>query len=99
MKKPVIGVLPLWDGEKESIWMLPGYMEGIRLGGGIGVILPLWTDKRDVAQLSSFCDGFLFTGGHDIAPALYGEEKRPCCEEVCPERDKLEMENKGLPST
>jgi len=27
--KPIIGVMPLWDDEKESIWMLPGYMDGI----------------------------------------------------------------------
>ena len=25
MAKPVIGVMPLWDDEKDSIWMLPGY--------------------------------------------------------------------------
>ena len=24
--KPIIGVIPLWDDEKESIWMLPDYM-------------------------------------------------------------------------
>ncbi len=28
--KPVIGVMPLWDDEKDSIWMLPGYMDGIK---------------------------------------------------------------------
>ena len=22
--KPVIGIIPLWDEEKESIWMVPG---------------------------------------------------------------------------
>ena len=40
MKRPVIGVVPLVDIEKESYWMLPGYMEGIRqavkkLGAGL----------------------------------------------------------------
>ena len=29
-KKPVIGVCPLYDETKESIWMLPGYLEGLR---------------------------------------------------------------------
>ena len=29
MKQPLIGVLPLFDTEKESYWMLPGYFEGI----------------------------------------------------------------------
>lgn len=27
--KPIIGVMPLWDDERESIWMLPGYMDGL----------------------------------------------------------------------
>ena len=24
--KPVIGIIPLFDEEKDSIWMVPGYM-------------------------------------------------------------------------
>ena len=27
--KPIVGVMPLWDDEKESLWMLPGYLEGL----------------------------------------------------------------------
>ncbi len=34
MKKTVIGVTPLWDGERDSYWMLPGYLEGRELAGG-----------------------------------------------------------------
>ncbi|MCD8069242.1 MAG: hypothetical protein LUE87_10230 [Lachnospiraceae bacterium] len=30
MAKKMIAVVPLWDDEKESIWMLPGYMNGIK---------------------------------------------------------------------
>ena len=33
MKKPVIGVIPLWDDEKNSIWMLPDYLDGHRAAG------------------------------------------------------------------
>lgn len=29
MKKPLIGIIPLVDRERESYWMLPGYMKGI----------------------------------------------------------------------
>ena len=36
--KPVIGVMPLWDNEKDSIWMLPGYLEGIKHACGIPII-------------------------------------------------------------
>ncbi|MBR0177123.1 MAG: gamma-glutamyl-gamma-aminobutyrate hydrolase family protein [Bacteroidales bacterium] len=29
MKKPMIGVTPLWDAERQSVWMLPDYLDGI----------------------------------------------------------------------
>ena len=34
MKKPIIGIVPLVDIERESYWMLPGYMKGIEQAGG-----------------------------------------------------------------
>lgn len=27
--KPLIGLIPLLDAERDSLWMLPGYMEGM----------------------------------------------------------------------
>ena len=39
MSKPIIGVMPLWDDEKESMWMLPGYFDGIIQAGGTPVPL------------------------------------------------------------
>ena len=38
--RPVIGVLPLWDIDRSSLWMLSGYMDGVRLAGGTPIILP-----------------------------------------------------------
>lgn len=74
MKKPVIGVMPLWDEEKDSIWMLPGYLEGVRQAGGLPVIFPLTAEERELTQLLALCEGFLFTGGHDVSPRIYREE-------------------------
>ncbi len=34
MKKPIIALTPLVDQEQESVWMLPGYLEGIIEAGG-----------------------------------------------------------------
>ena len=73
--KPIIGVIPLFDEEKDSIWMVPGYMEGIRAAGGLPIILPLKAEEQETEQVCDMCDGFLFTGGHDVDPALYGAEK------------------------
>ena len=33
-RQPVIGVVPLWDEYRNSIWMIPGYMDGIIKAGG-----------------------------------------------------------------
>ena len=92
MKKPIIGVTLLWDEEKNSYWMLPGYLEGLEEAGAIPIILPLAADGADIAQLADLCDGFLFTGGQDVAPQLYGEAMKPTCGELCPARDTLEQE-------
>ena len=41
MNKPVIAIVPLYDEERESLWMLPGYMDGVIEAGGIPVMLSL----------------------------------------------------------
>ena len=92
MKKPIIGVTPLWDEEKNSYWMLPGYLEGLKEAGGVPIILPLTADGTDIARLVDLCDGFLFTGGQDVSPRLYGEAMKPTCGELCPARDAMEWE-------
>ena len=88
--KPVIGVMPLWDDEKNSIWMLPGYMDGVSQAGGIPVILPFSEDERELDQLAEMCDGFLFTGGHDVSPEVYGEKPLENLIDDCKKRDVME---------
>ncbi|MCD7918581.1 MAG: gamma-glutamyl-gamma-aminobutyrate hydrolase family protein, partial [Clostridiales bacterium] len=79
MAKNLIAVVPLWDDEKESIWMLPGYMNGIEAAGGIPVILPLTEAEADALEVFDRCDGLLMTGGHDVSPALYQQPRSPHC--------------------
>ena len=88
--KPTVGVMPLWDDKIESIWMLPGYMDGINQAGGLPVIFPFSTDVQEVNQLISICDGFLFTGGHDVSPDLYHKNPLPGLVDCCRKRDIME---------
>lgn len=88
--KPVIGVMPLWDDEKQSQWMLPGYLDGIRTAEGLPVIFPMTTDKQEIIQLCNMCSGFLFTGGHDVGTDFYGETAIPGMVESCAVRDEME---------
>ena len=88
--KPIVGLMPLWDDRKDSIWMLPGYMDGISQAGGIPVILPFSSDEQELGQLIDMCDGFLFTGGQDVSPKIYGEEPLEGLVDVCEKRDEME---------
>ena len=91
MKKPLIGIVPLVDLQRESYWMLPGYMEGIAQAGGIGVMLPLTDDEESLRQLLDRCDGLLVTGGQDLDSNLYAEADHSLCGEIVPTRDAMEM--------
>ena len=88
--KPLIGLMPLWDDEKESLWMLPGYMDGIATADGIPFMLPLTDSEEDIKQLVGICNGFLFTGGHDVSPELYAEKPIGNLVSCCRKRDIME---------
>lgn len=65
-------------------------MQGILAAGGLPVMLPLTTNRTLLAQMAQTLDGFLFTGGHDVSPALYGETPLPACGACCAQRDEME---------
>ncbi len=87
MKKPLIGVTALVDYGRESLWMLPGYFEGISEAGGMPVMLPVISDGRDAERLMEALDGLLIAGGQDVGPEMYGDTKLFVCGETSPERD------------
>jgi putative glutamine amidotransferase len=88
--RPVIGLIPLYDDDKESYWMLPGYMKAIEETGGLPIMLPLTSDEDELDEAYSLCDGLLFTGGHDVSPELYGELAKKTCGKPCITRDRME---------
>ena len=88
--RPVIGIVPLYDAEKQSYWMLPGYMQALEECLSIPVMLPLTQDKTELLYFIRECDGLLLPGGQDVDPALYGEAPRPGYGELCPARDRME---------
>lgn len=88
--KRVIGLIPLVDEDRDSLWMLPGYMDGVKAAGGLPVMLPLETNEADLERLCGLCDGFLLTGGHDVSPEFYGQERLSACGATSSERDAME---------
>ena len=50
MNKPVIAIVPLYDQERDSLWMHPGYMDGVIEAGGIPVMLSLVNDDVSLKE-------------------------------------------------
>lgn len=89
--KAVIGVIPLWDDEKQSYWMLPGYMTGLEAAGAIPMMLPLTDCTTELDYFLEACDGFVLTGGHDVDPAVYGAVRSAHCGQSIQLRDDMEQ--------
>lgn len=89
--KPMIGVMPLMDHERDSYWMLPGYMRGLEEQGAVPLMPPLTDRPEELDCFLELCDGFILTGGQDVAPALYGEEPSPRCGSVSLLRDSMDQ--------
>lgn len=88
--KPIIGIMPLYDKEKDSYWMLPGYVKSLEEAGAIPMMLPLTTQSEELDYFLEICDGFLLTGGQDVTPEIYGEEKKSVCGETSSSRDSMD---------
>jgi putative glutamine amidotransferase len=91
MYKPLIGLTPSHDTTTNDISMRPTYLQAITAAGGIPMVLPLEPEAGDLAQIVEVLDGFLFTGGPDVHPFLFGEETQIHCGNVSPKRDSLEL--------
>lgn len=90
-KKPIIGLLPLYDPKKDSYWMLPQYVEALEACGAMALILPPRMSPADRQRTLTLCDGLLFPGGQDVEPTLYGMERSPYCAPSAKRRDDLEF--------
>ena len=90
MNKPIIGIIPLADPKSGYAWMKPNYVNAVHAAGGIPLVLPLTEDADLLDDLVAACDGFLVTGGHDIDPAVYGQEKLPECGALVQNLDRME---------
>jgi len=85
--KPLIGV-PFMGSSLFRKYMQSKYTVCLKKAGAEVVILePV---PGGIRQYLDQCDGFLFPGGPDIAPGLYGRERQPCCGEPNPVRDDFE---------
>ena len=68
------------------------YLEALQRAGADPVIVPpAQLDQAEAGERLGRFDGLLLTGGGDIDPALYGQERRPEVKHVNPARDEFEI--------
>ena len=71
--KPVIGIV-FCGFSDDRLFVSFSYIQAIEKSDGIPVIIPYLSDADSLSSYLSICDGFLFCGGDDITPELFGEE-------------------------
>ena len=71
--KPKIGVIVCGFIDNKQ-FVTNAYIQSVRYSGGIPLILPLIRSGPILNEYVSLCDGFLFCGGNDITPLLFGQE-------------------------
>lgn len=93
--KPLIGITPSCDadkaphGEFRRYTLSDTYPRAIEAAGGVPVILPLSSD--DQASLLDRLDGVVFSGGGDINPEYWHEDRHKEAYGIDRERDSYEI--------
>lgn len=79
------------------------YMQAILKEGALAYTMPHTTQEAWMDAYLEGADGLLLSGGGDVEPALYGEERSPLCGKSSPKRDGMEIylcqkaRERGLP--
>lgn len=71
--KPKIAILVCGFSENRQ-FVTNAYIQSVRYSGGLPLIIPLIKSNTAISEYISLCDGFLFCGGGDITPLLFGQE-------------------------
>ena len=79
------------------------YIQAVSQAGGLPILIPSSLPEDQLSVLVACLDGIIFSGGGDIAPAVYGAESAPEVKLVDQERDRTEIQllreaiDSGLP--
>lgn len=94
---PLIGLTAYAEEIAEGPWrercayLQETYVQGVLAAGGVPVLLPPQPASPEaVTRVLDAVDGLVLTGGPDVDPALYGQDRAPRTDEPRPERDGWE---------
>lgn len=71
--KPKIGIIVCGFTQNRQ-FVTNDYIQSVRYSSGIPFVIPIVRSDCMIKEYLSFCDGFLFCGGEDITPLLFGQE-------------------------
>ena len=96
-RRPVIGLTTYLEQSQTGVWDVPAsflpkvYFDAVTNAGGIAVLLPPQPVDAEIAeQVLHGLDGLIITGGKDVNPSLYGQERLITTDEPRPDRDGWE---------
>lgn len=96
MGRPIIGITGELDAARWGDWLreaaiLPvSYIRAVERAGGAPLIVPP-VPPASVASFTEVVDGLVFTGGRDVDPALYDQERHEETDEPDQRRDRFEL--------
>ena len=86
---PVIAVTSRWRQSHGEGWPR-AYLTALATAGGEGTVLDMDRSPAALADQAVACSGVLLSGGGDVAPTCYGEERHPLSRSVDESRDRAE---------
>ncbi len=91
MTKPLVGVIPYYSEKNGGEYMPGGYFRGVEALGGEFRVIHYDTPAEELPGLVKGLDALIFSGGVDVDPKYFGQEKEPACGSINPVRDELEL--------
>ncbi|WP_292906341.1 gamma-glutamyl-gamma-aminobutyrate hydrolase family protein [Microbacterium sp.] len=95
-RAPLIGVTTYLERAQQGVWdvraaFLPEqYLTSVTSCGGVALLLPPQDPDAADAAIAGM-DGLILTGGADVAPELYGEQRHPLTDPARTDRDAWEL--------
>jgi len=90
---PVVGITSFCDCEKDKKYdkVRCSYINAVYRAGGLPVIIPPFDNNKHLEKYIELIDVLVLSGGEDINPIFYGEDKLLDIKNIDKNRDKWEL--------